>query len=80
MREFMVYSRRGCHLCDEMLEQLEPLCRGRGTLLVRDVDTSPEWTDAYGLHLPVLMVDGEEICRYQLDRSAVLQLLATQSN
>ena len=80
MREFVVYSRRGCHLCEEMLEQLEPLCRGSAALLVRDVDTSPEWTDAYGLHVPVLMVDGEEICRYQLDRSAVLQLLANQSN
>jgi hypothetical protein len=80
VREFVVYSRRGCHLCEEMLEQLEPLCRGRGTLLVRDVDTSPEWTDAYGLHVPVLVVDGEEICRYQLDRPAVSQLLATQSN
>ena len=80
MREFVVYSRRGCHLCEEMLEQLEPLCRGRATLMVRDVDTSPEWTDTYGLYVPVLVVDGEEICRYQLDKSVVSQLLATQSN
>jgi len=77
VRNFVVYSRRGCHLCEEMLEQLEPLCRGRAALRVEDVDTEPEWADAYGLHVPVLVVDGLEICRYQLDKAAVSQLLAT---
>ena len=80
MPEFVVYSRRGCHLCEEMLEQLEPLCRGRATLLVKDVDAKPDWADAYGLYVPVLVVDGTEVCRYQLDRPAVLQLLATHQN
>ncbi len=75
MREFVVYSRRGCHLCEEMLEQLEPLCRGRASLLVQDVDDRPEWVDAYGLYVPVLVVDDQEVCRYQLDRNAVMELL-----
>lgn len=77
MRNFVVYSRRGCHLCEEMLEQLEPLCRGRVALIVEDVDTKPEWADAYGLHVPVLVVDGEEVCRYQLDKAAVAEIMAT---
>lgn len=76
MREFVVYSRRGCHLCEEMLEVLEPLCRGRASLSVRDVDTRPEWADAYGLYVPVLFVDGIEVSRYQLDRETVVSLLA----
>jgi len=77
VRNFVVYSRRGCHLCEEMLEQLEPLCRGRAALIVEDVDTKPEWVDAYGLCVPVLVADGEEVCRYQLDKAAVAELLAT---
>jgi len=75
-QEFIVYSRRGCHLCDEMLEELEPLLRGRAGLRVEDVDTNPEWVELYGLLVPVLYYAGTEVCRYQLDRSAVLQLLS----
>ena len=75
MREFVVYSRRGCHLCDEMLESLEPLCRGRASLQVFDIDTRPEWQEAYGELVPVLQVDGEQICHYTLDKVRVLELL-----
>lgn len=77
MREFVVYSRRGCHLCDDMLEALEPLCRGRASLIVRDVDTREEWAAAYGVYVPVLFADGQEISRYQMDREAVIALLAS---
>jgi len=77
VRNFVVYSRRGCHLCEEMLEQLEPLCRGRATLKVEDIDTRPDWIDAYSVYVPVLAVDGVEVCHYQLDRAAVSKLLAT---
>jgi thioredoxin reductase (NADPH) len=74
--EFVVYSRRGCHLCEEMLEQLEPLCRGKATVSVRDVDTQQEWTEAYGMHVPVLYLDDNELCRHQLDRQRVIEALA----
>ena len=80
MYEFIVYSRRGCHLCEEMLEQLEPLCRGRAAISVRDVDTNPEWLEAYGLLVPVLCLDGKELCRYQLDRQQVVDLLAAEKS
>jgi len=59
-----------------MLEVLEPLCRGRASLTVLDVDTRAEWAAAYGLYVPVLFVDGKEVSRYQLDRETVVSLLA----
>jgi len=59
-----------------MLEELEPLCRGRANVIVRDVDTRPEWADAYGLYVPVLIVDGNEVSRYRMDREIVVALLA----
>ena len=76
MLELVVYSRRGCHLCDDLLLELEPLCRGRANVSVRDVDTNPEWAELYGEAVPVLCVDNQEICRYHLDREAVLKLFA----
>ena len=77
MREFVVYSRRGCHLCEELLEQLEPLCRGKARVTVRDVDTKAEWAAAYGDLVPVLCLDDQELCHYTLDRQRLKSALAT---
>jgi thioredoxin reductase (NADPH) len=71
----MVYSRRGCHLCDDLLAELEPLCRDRAQIVVRDVDTEADWVAAYGDAVPVLCEGEREICRYRLDRRAVIELL-----
>jgi hypothetical protein len=73
----IVYSRRGCHLCELLLEQLQPLVRDIAPIHVRDVDERPDWREAYGLRVPVLCCDGEEICQYNLDRRAVLDWIAT---
>jgi hypothetical protein len=71
----VVYSRRGCHLCELLLEDVEPILRGRASLEVRDVDTRQDWLERYGLRVPVLMLDGDEICHFQLDRDALLAAL-----
>ncbi len=75
MREVIVYSRQGCHLCELMLEQVAPLCRGKADVVVRDVDTRVEWADAYGVEVPVLLLDGAEVCRYEFDRAAFVAAL-----
>jgi len=75
MQEVVVYSRRGCHLCDDLLAELEPLCRGRAKITVRDIDTREDWAQTYNEAVPVLCIDNQEICRFHLDRDAVLKLL-----
>ncbi len=75
MREIVVYSRQGCHLCEVMLEQLVPLCRGKASVIVCDVDTNPDWENLYGLEVPVLILDGKEVCRYEFDESAFVAAL-----
>ena len=74
--ELVVYSRRGCHLCELLLEELEPLVRDRARISVRNVDDCLEWQSAYGDRVPVICCDGREICRYHLDRRAVLAEIA----
>jgi len=71
--EVIVYSRRGCHLCELLLGELEPLVRGRARISVRDVDDRPEWQATYGERVPVVCCEGDEICQYKLDRVAVLE-------
>lgn len=75
-----VYSRRGCHLCELLLEELEPLVRDRASIRVLDVDDRDEWREAYGDRVPVVCCDGDEICQYNLDRRAVLESIAARES
>ena len=72
MTTFRVYSRRGCHLCEQLLGELEALLRQRGRIEVRDVDERDEWRERFGQQVPVVCVDDRRICEFQLDRKAVL--------
>lgn len=70
-------SRAECGLCEEMLAALQRL---RGTLplpalQVVDVDTDPELLRRYGLHVPVLLLDGIEVSRHRLDEAELQRLL-----
>ena len=70
-----VYSRRGCHLCEQLVDELLPLARGRVTVDVVDIDSRPEWRSAYDTRVPVVEFDGRVVCEYSLDREAVAKLL-----
>ena len=67
-----LYTRRGCHLCDDMLIELELLGQ-RQTLHVDvvDVDRDPALQARYGAAVPVLMQAGTELCRGHLNRDAL---------
>ncbi|MBL8201952.1 MAG: glutaredoxin family protein [Chromatiales bacterium] len=75
MLDLVVYSRRGCHLCELMLEELVPLCRDRATIRVVDVDSRHDWQAAYGNRIPVLCHGDQEVSVARLDRDAVLAVL-----
>lgn len=70
------YTRRGCHLCEIMLEELMPLVRDRAEIRVLDVDSNPEWRAKYDLRVPVVEVAGRPVSEYPLDREAVQRCLA----
>ncbi|HEY4365925.1 MAG TPA: glutaredoxin family protein [Steroidobacteraceae bacterium] len=70
MIQWLVYSRQGCALCEEMLEELAQVLPPpvAATVVVQDVDADPELERKYGQRVPVLLVDGEFLCCYRLDR------------
>ena len=76
MRTAVVYSRRGCHLCERLVEELLPILAGRRSLDIRDVDTNPDWQTRFGERVPVLEIDGRIVCEARLDRQAVEQALS----
>jgi hypothetical protein len=76
MVQVCYYTRRGCHLCDVMLEELLPLLRGRAEIQLRDVDSNPEWLQRYDIRIPVVEVNGEIVSEYPLDRPSISRFLA----
>jgi hypothetical protein len=73
MPEWTVFSRPGCGLCEEMLEELASVLPPEEATRVQviDIDADPELTRKYGTRIPVLLVDGEFVCAYRLDRQRV---------
>jgi glutaredoxin len=54
-----MYTRRGCHLCEQAWALLEPACRRHGFALSQvDVDADPRLAAEYGLDVPVVAVNG----------------------
>jgi len=67
-----LYTRAGCHLCDELLAEAQPILARFGAAVDPvDVDTDPELARRYGLSIPVLVLDGREVCRHRLDAPAL---------
>jgi len=75
MRTLTVYSRQGCHLCELLIEELVPMVRGRLAMVVRDIDTHPDWKDRYGARVPVIEFEDRLISEYPLNREAIADLL-----
>lgn len=75
MAAIQVYSRRGCHLCEILIEELLELLQGRMELEVLDIDTRDDWREEYDTRVPVVKYDGDLICQYHLDRDALATIL-----
>ncbi|MDE2305551.1 MAG: glutaredoxin family protein [Gammaproteobacteria bacterium] len=77
-RGFALYSRPGCHLCEDMLAALAALPGTAGVPIeVLDVDADPATRARYGHKIPVLLFDGELVCHGRLDAEEVHKALAT---
>lgn len=71
-----VYTRDGCHLCEDLLGQLpELLDVGSFRLEKIDIDADPGLKQAYNVRVPVLECDGIEVCEHFLDLEALRDAL-----
>jgi glutaredoxin len=64
----IVYSRPGCHLCDEAKAAIEKSnCSDRYTLEEVNIESDNELLRKYKHDIPVITIDGEEAFRYRVD-------------
>jgi glutaredoxin len=77
LHQVIVYSRKGCHLCEIVKEQLLKLSR-RGTFTWQevDVDTDRNLQREYNDQVPVVFIDGRKAFKYRMDEHEFLKKLS----
>lgn len=76
-----LYSRAGCHLCEDMEAALAELQEELSFQLQRiEIDSDPVLVETYGTLVPVLKDGNIEICHYFLDPQALRGHLANRTN
>ena len=76
--QLTIYSRPGCHLCDEMKAVVERVARsaaGPMTIEAIDISTDPALEARYGVEIPVLLVDGKKVAKYRVTEEALTRWL-----
>ena len=79
--ELTLYSRIGCHLCEDMQTLLQTYLSGTGfSFSVVYVDDDVLLEKQYGALVPVLKSGKKEICHYFLDVKALQQYMSEVGN
>jgi glutaredoxin len=78
LRQVVVYSRKGCHLCEIIKETLSKLQR-RGGFIWRevDVDGDDELRHRFTDEVPVVFIDGHKAFKYRMDEQEFLRKLVS---
>jgi c-di-GMP-related signal transduction protein len=79
VNEVVVYSRPGCHLCEQALEEIVALHADGYRFSLREVDIESEELLLRRMleRIPVVEVDGEVVSELVLDRDSVRARLDT---
>jgi glutaredoxin len=76
-KRLVLYTRSGCHLCDEMKAVIdEAAARTPFDLEVVDIGERPELEELYGDEVPVLLIDGRKAAKYRVTSSELARKLA----
>lgn len=77
-----IYSRPGCHLCDDMKALVIRVARTLPapiTIDEVDISTDAELEARYGLEIPVLLVNGKKTAKYRVEEEDLKRILRARS-
>jgi glutaredoxin len=79
--QITIYSRPGCHLCDEMKSLVTRVGRSIPFALQEiDISGDSELERQYGEEIPVLLVDGWKIAKYRITEDQLRRALASRQS
>ena len=77
-----IYSRPGCHLCQEMKVLVERVVRDtHATARIQEIDIAndPDLEARYGLEIPVLLVNGRKAAKYRVTEEELTRILTARA-
>ncbi|HKM91052.1 MAG TPA: glutaredoxin family protein [Candidatus Acidoferrales bacterium] len=78
--DLTLYTRAGCHLCEEMKSALAPIAREFAARISEvDVDQSDELRALYGSDVPVLFLGSRKAAKHRLDERQMRRQLERAS-
>ena len=79
MHDVVVYSRKGCHLC-EVVKDMLTRAQDRADFQWRevDIDADPALRTNYTEEVPVVFIDGRKAFKYRMDMDDLLRVLAAR--
>ncbi len=75
--QVILYTRAGCHLCDDARKLLAR--HGLRPELI-DIDADPQLRERYTTCVPVVVIDGKERFRGRVNEVLLRRLLASESS
>ena len=79
--EVVLYSRRGCHLCEIVKESLVKLARQtQFTWQEVDVDSDEALRRQFTDEVPVVFINGKKAFKYRMDEQDFLRKIARKDN
>ncbi len=74
--EVVIYSKPGCHLCDEVKEKLGKL-RESHPFELREINIleDPEANEKFKKEIPVIFINGRKAFKYHLDEKEFVRRL-----
>src|SRR5713101_6312356 len=75
-RDVTLYTRPGCHVCDEAKSAISPLLREFGAVLREvNIDEDPLLKDRYGLDIPVIFIGRNKAAKHRVELAQFRQQL-----
>lgn len=77
-----LYSKPGCHLCDDMKGVIARVTRELHlavSLEEIDITTDAALESRYGIEIPVLMLDGKKVAKYRIAEEELTRMLTARA-
>jgi len=81
MHKITIMSKPGCHLCEVAVQTVQKVVAWHVETLVEEVDITQdlELLEKYRNDIPVILVDGVEKFRHEVDPDRLAQIFAHES-
>lgn len=74
-RQLVLYTRAGCHLCDEAAELIQGYSRWLPPMMMVDIDSDPNLVQQFGKCVPVIALDGKVRFRGKVNPTLLRRLI-----